>query len=166
MSRRVPARGTRARKGGTRAHTHCVCARELRESRACIGTVSGTTTGEPVCARPTQGITTTSSSSACSRAMLRTLCLTSFERGSTRVRGFSRACRRVSQVPSALRAGAHPICRERRAEKDALERAEEVDLDAPVVRRLPRSRELHSIALLGHAIFRGPRGRSGRSQRI
>jgi hypothetical protein len=76
------------------------------------------------------------------------------------------ARRRVSQVPSALRAGAHPICRERRAEKDALERAEEVDLDAPVVRRLPRSRELHSIALLGHAIFRGPRGRSGRSQRI
>ncbi len=27
------------------------------------------------------------------------------------------ACRRVSQVPSALRAGAHPICRERRAKK-------------------------------------------------
>jgi hypothetical protein len=49
ISKRAPARGTRARKGGTRTHTRCVCARVLRESRACIGTVSGTTTGEPCC---------------------------------------------------------------------------------------------------------------------
>ena len=71
----------------TRARERTCCSSSgvayLREPRACIGIVSDTTTGEPACcSRPTQGISMTSPSSACSRAMLRALCLISFERGS------------------------------------------------------------------------------------
>ena len=55
--------------------------------------------GEPeVCARPTHGISTSSSSSACSRAVLRALCLISFERGSRPTHGMWR-----------LRAGARRV---------------------------------------------------------